>query len=57
MVVSAGSTGTQGLSGDDLVWLLEKAPAEVMILRPGPEDHRMVVPVGARSANGNGVAA
>ena len=57
VVVSAGSTGTQGLSGDDLVWLLEKAPAEVMILRPGPEDHRMVVPVGARSANGNGVAA
>ena len=26
-----------GLSGDDLVWLLEKAPAEVLILRPGPE--------------------
>jgi nucleotide-binding universal stress UspA family protein len=44
VVVSAGATGTQGLSGDDLVWLLEKAPAEVMILRPGPEDHRMVVP-------------
>jgi nucleotide-binding universal stress UspA family protein len=44
VVVSAGATGTQGLSGDDLVWLLERAPAEVMILRPGPEDHRMVVP-------------
>jgi nucleotide-binding universal stress UspA family protein len=44
VVVSAGATGTQGLSGDDLVWLLEKAPAEVMILRPGPEDHRMVAP-------------
>ena len=57
VVVSAGATGTQGLSGDDLVWLLEKAPAEVMILRPGPDDRRMVVPVGARSANGNGVPA
>jgi len=56
VVVSAGSTGTQGLSGDDLVWLLEKAPAEVMILRPGPEDHRMVVPVGAQSPNGKSVA-
>jgi len=44
VVVSAGATGSHGLSGDDLVWLLEKAPAEVMILRPGPEDHRMVVP-------------
>jgi nucleotide-binding universal stress UspA family protein len=38
VVVSAGATGTAGLSGDDLVWLLEKAPAEVLILRPGPSD-------------------
>jgi nucleotide-binding universal stress UspA family protein len=53
VVVSAGATGTKGLSGDDLVWLLERAPAEVVILRPGPEDHRMVVP----TANGNGVLA
>jgi nucleotide-binding universal stress UspA family protein len=44
VVVSAGATGTHGLSGDDLVWLLERAPAEVMILRPGPEDHRNLVP-------------
>jgi nucleotide-binding universal stress UspA family protein len=55
VVVSAGATGTQGLSGDDLVWLLERAPAEVMILRPGPEDHRMVVPVSP--VNGNGAVA
>lgn len=55
VVVSAGATGTQGLSGDDLVWLLERAPAEVMILRPGPEDHRVVVP--AHPTNGNGVVA
>ena len=61
VVVSAGATGTQGLSGDDLVWLLERAPAEVMILRPGPDDHRMVVPLvtkgAARSVNGNGAVA
>ena len=58
VVVSAGATGTQGLSGDDLVWLLERAPAEVMILRPGPDDHRMVVPFAAApSMNGNGVPA
>lgn len=56
VVVSAGATGTQGLSGDDLVWLLEKAPAEVMILRPGPDDRRMVVPAGAQSPNGKPVA-
>lgn len=54
VVVSAGATGTQGLSGDDLVWLLERAPTEVMILRPGPEDHRMVVPAASPRWNGNG---
>ncbi len=42
VVVPATATGTQGLSGDDLVWLLERAPAEVMILRPGPDDSRVV---------------
>jgi nucleotide-binding universal stress UspA family protein len=42
VVVSAGATGTAGLSGDDLVWLLDKAPAEVLILRPGPEDRRVL---------------
>jgi nucleotide-binding universal stress UspA family protein len=57
VIVPAGATGTQGLSGDDLVWLLEKAPAEVMILRPGPDDRRMVVPVDAQSPNGNVTAA
>jgi nucleotide-binding universal stress UspA family protein len=46
VVVSASATGSAGLSGDDLVWLLEKAPAEVLILRPGPEDDRVL------SANG-----
>ena len=48
VVVSATSTGASGLSGDDLVWLLAKAPAEVMILRPAPEDHAVL------SAKSNG---
>jgi len=30
--------GGIGLSGDDLIWLLERAPAEVLILRPAPSD-------------------
>jgi nucleotide-binding universal stress UspA family protein len=42
VVVSATATGTSGISGDDLVWLLEKAPAEVLILRPAPEDHTVL---------------
>jgi len=53
VVVSAGATGAQGLSGDDLVWLLERAPTEVMILRPGPDDHRMLVPFASVSTNGH----
>jgi hypothetical protein len=32
----------RGLSGDDLIWLLERAPAEVLILRPGFTDERRV---------------
>jgi nucleotide-binding universal stress UspA family protein len=42
VVVPASASGTTGFSGDDLVWLLRKAPAEVLILRPGPEDRRVV---------------
>lgn len=51
VVVSATATGATGFSGDDLVWLLEKAPAEVLILRPGPADHRVL------SVNGAGAVA
>ncbi|HET7445901.1 MAG TPA: universal stress protein [Solirubrobacterales bacterium] len=56
VVVSATATGASGLAGDDLVWLLEKAPAEVMILRPGPEDHRVLSAANGRAlvANGSG---
>lgn len=43
VVVPAGGTdGAAGLSGDDLVWLLEKAPAEVLILRPASDDRKRV---------------
>ena len=34
VVVPAHANGGEGLSGDDLVWLLREAPAEVVILRP-----------------------
>jgi nucleotide-binding universal stress UspA family protein len=42
VIVSATTNPRQGLSSDDLEWLLEKVPAEVMILRPDPADHRAV---------------
>jgi nucleotide-binding universal stress UspA family protein len=42
VVVPATTESGAGFAGDDLVWLLEKAPAEVLILRPGPEDQLVV---------------
>lgn len=53
VVVSATATGAAGLSGDDLVWLLARAPAEVMILRPAPEDQTVLT----AKANGRPAAA
>ena len=38
VIVSATDSANKGLTADDLVWLLERVPAEVMILRPAPED-------------------
>jgi hypothetical protein len=48
VVVPAGANGGEGLAGEDLVWLLEKAPAEVLVLRPAPTDEsRLAVGGGA----------
>ena len=33
-VVAAGATNGDGFSSDDVAWLLENAPGEVLILRP-----------------------
>jgi nucleotide-binding universal stress UspA family protein len=46
VVVPATALRRSGFSGEDLIWLLEEAPAEVVILRPDPED------TGVISANG-----
>jgi nucleotide-binding universal stress UspA family protein len=42
IIVSATDTPRVGLSGDDLQWLLQRVPAEVMILRPAPDDTRRI---------------
>jgi len=42
VVVSASADPHQGLTSEDLVWLLRSAPAEVLILRPGEDDRRVV---------------
>jgi nucleotide-binding universal stress UspA family protein len=46
IIVSADEDPHAGLSYDDLRWLLERVPAEILILRPAPEDTRRI------SANG-----
>ncbi|HEX3519393.1 MAG TPA: universal stress protein [Solirubrobacteraceae bacterium] len=41
-IVSAEDNQRDGLGYDDLRWLLERVPAEVMILRPAPQDTRRI---------------
>ena len=36
-VVAAGATNGDGFSADDVAWLLENAPGEVLILRPAAQ--------------------
>ena len=42
IIVSTVSDPRRGLSRSDLEWLLERAPAEIMILRPAPTDERRI---------------
>jgi hypothetical protein len=49
IIVSADEDPHSGLSYDDLRWLLERVPAEIMILRPAPKDTRRI---SANAVNG-----
>jgi hypothetical protein len=42
LVISATANPRVGLSGDDILWMLERADAEVVILRPAPEDDQII---------------
>lgn len=42
VIVSATNDPRVGLSGEDILWVLRNAQAEVLILRPAPEDTRTV---------------
>jgi hypothetical protein len=42
IIVSADEDPHAGLSYDDLRWLLQRVPAEILILRPAPEDTRRI---------------
>ena len=42
IIVAARRNGDPGFTQEDIAWLLASAPAEVLVLRPGPDDHRVV---------------
>jgi hypothetical protein len=46
VIVSATDSPSKGLTADDLEWLLERVPAEILILRPAPQDTRQILPEG-----------
>lgn len=46
VIVSATDSPTKGLTPDDLEWLLERVPAEILILRPAPQDTSQISPDG-----------
>ena len=48
VIVSATDNPRQGLSEEDLAWLLRTVPAEVLILRPAPDDARSISASGAQ---------
>jgi hypothetical protein len=50
IIVSADEDPHSGLGYEDLRWLLEHVPAEILILRPAPEDTRRI---SANAVNGN----
>ncbi len=42
IIIAARRDGDPGFTQEDVAWLLESAQAEVLVLRPGPDDHRVV---------------
>jgi nucleotide-binding universal stress UspA family protein len=42
IIVSADEDPRVGLSYEDLRWMLDRVPAEILILRPAPEDTRRI---------------
>jgi hypothetical protein len=44
VIIPAADDPRTGLAGTDLLWILDHANAEVLILRPSPRDTRTVTP-------------
>ena len=41
-IVAAGATNGDGFTADDVAWLLENAPGEILILRPAKKVSKSV---------------
>ena len=41
IVMAAATDGGPGFGPDDVAWLLATAPGEIIVLRPGAEDHQL----------------
>ena len=50
VIVSANGSRRTGLSREDLEWLLERVPAEILILRPAPDDFARISAAGSNWA-------
>lgn len=48
VIISVAENPRQGLSRDDLAWMLQSVPAEIMILRPAPDDSSRISPAALR---------
>jgi hypothetical protein len=47
IIVSVPEDERSGLTHDDLLWLIDRVPAEIMLLRPAPTDTRQISGAGA----------
>jgi hypothetical protein len=49
IIVSVPEDPREGLTHDDLLWLIDRVPAEIMLLRPARDDLRRISAVGVNA--------
>jgi hypothetical protein len=50
IVIAAASQGSPGFNADDVAWLLDHAPGEIVVLRPGAKTQRVPASSGERGS-------
>jgi hypothetical protein len=51
IVLAAATKGSDGFDADDVAWLLDNAPGEIVVLRPGSDDQRLGFPSPPKQAS------